>query len=79
MYVYVDVFTRHKELWFLWMGAGVLETHFSNFDYVCIYIYIFFFFKFWDLDSSFSNQGSNPYPLQWGRGVLITGLLGKFL
>ena len=64
-----------------WVGAGVSETHFSNFDY--IYIYIFFLInklkKFWDLRSSFPNQGSNPRPLEWGCGVLITGLPGKFL
>ena len=62
-----------------YVGAGVSETHFSNFDY----IYIYFFLinklkKFGDLRSSFPNQGSNPRPREWGRGVLVTGLLGKF-
>ena len=26
-----------------------------------------------------SDQGLNPHPLQWKRGVLTTGLQGKFL
>ena len=85
MYVYLEVFTRHKELWFLWGREGLdrwgLGCRKPTFPILTIYIYIFLINKlkkFGDLRSSFPNQGSNPRPLEWGRGVLVTGLPGKF-
>ena len=49
--------------------------------HVCVYT--FFFFFFWSLHTVYGilvpDQGSNPGPLQWKRGVLTTGLPGNSL
>ena len=43
-----------------------------------IYLFIYLFgHTTWHAGSQFPDQGSNPRPLQWKRGVLTTGLPGK--
>ena len=47
----------------------------------CSGVGFFFFFGLttWHEGSWFPDQGSNPHPLQWHRGVLTAGLPGKSL
>ena len=39
--------------------------------------FVFFCYTAWHAESKFSDQGSNPCPLQWKHNVLTTGPQGK--
>ena len=43
-------------------------------DYDQFSFFLFFFFATW-----LADQGSNPWPLQWKGGILITGPPGESL
>ena len=65
----------------LWLGRSM--SFWGAYGSLVI-VYVFFFFFFFGYatrhaGSQFPDQGSNPRPLQWKRGVLTTGLPGKSL
>ena len=48
-------------------------------NYTSFFFFNFNFFTMWHEESSFPEQGSNPHPLHWKRGVITTETLGKSL
>ena len=66
-------------------GLFLTFLFYSIGPFVCLYLsttlfwllYLFFLLFFdcalWHVGSQFPNEGSNPHPLQWKGGVLISG------
>ena len=54
------------------------NSQYSGFYFVCFFLFVFATLHgIWD--PKFPDQGVNPCPLQWKRGVPTTGLPGKSL
>ena len=57
--------------------SSLFLLFFANYSRWCFVLFWFFCLTTWLVGSSFSQQGLNPCPWQWKRGVLTTELQGS--